>query len=310
MKPPFPILILLALVACGRQEVKIDASGSFEADEIIVSSEATGRILSLNVVEGSHLAQNSIVGSIDADGIQLQKAQVQASLAALKDKTADVEPQVKMLNAQLAVQQQQLNRLLHEKQRTENLIKSDAATGKQLDDINADITALDRQMEVTRYQIAVQKNNTFTQNRSILSEEQSLQKRVEQFDLQIKDASIINPVNGSVLAKYAEAGEMTSIGKPLYKVANLAEMNLRAYITGGQFSMVQPAQKVKVLVDKGDKAYRMYDGEITWISDKAEFTPKTIQTKEARANLVYAIKVRVKNDRFLKIGMHGDVQFR
>jgi HlyD family secretion protein len=167
-----------------------------------------------------------------------------------------------------------------------------------------------KQMVVTRRQIDVQRTNSNTQNRSILSEKEPLQKRVKQLELQIGDARIINPVNGTVIAKYAEAGEMTAAGKALYKIADLSTMTLRAYITGSQFSQIKLGQQVKVLVDNGAENYRTYPGTITWISGKAEFTPKTIQTKEERANLVYAIKVKVKNDGFLKIGMYGDVQFK
>jgi HlyD family secretion protein len=164
-------------------------------------------------------------------------------------------------------------------------------------------------MVVTRRQIDVQRTNSNTQNRSILSEQEPLQKRVKQLDQQINDANIINPASGTVIAKYAEAGEITAVGKALYKIADLSTMTLRAYITGSQFSQVKLGQQVKVFVDSGADNYRTYTGAVTWISDKAEFTPKTIQTKEERANLVYAIKVKVKNDGYLKIGMYGEVQF-
>jgi HlyD family secretion protein len=304
------IAIMVITLACNRREEAFDASGSFEAEEVIVSSEATGKIESLKLEEGTTLTQNAVVGIIDAENIQLQKEQVQASIAALREKTVDVKPQVKMLQDQLSVQQSQLDNLLHERNRVENLIKADAATGKQLDDIKAQIDVVRKQMVVTRRQIDVQRTNSNTQNRSILSEEEPLQKKVKQLDQQIGDANIINPVQGTVLAKYAEAGEMTAAGKALYKIADLSTLTLRAYITGSQFSQVKLGQQVKVLVDNGADDYRTYSGTITWVSGKAEFTPKTIQTKEERANLVYAIKVKVKNDGYLKIGMYGDVQFK
>jgi HlyD family secretion protein len=164
-------------------------------------------------------------------------------------------------------------------------------------------------MDVTRQQINVQRTNTNTQNRSVLSEKKPLEKRVEQLSELIGKAQIINPVNGTVITKYAEAGEVTSAGKALYKIANLDTLTLRAYITGTQLPQIKLNQIVKVMIDSGAKAYREYPGTITWIADKAEFTPKTIQTKEERANLVYAIKVRVKNDGYLKIGMYGEVMF-
>lgn len=274
-----------------------------------MSSELTGKITSLKLEEGALIPKNAVVGNIDAENIQLQKEQVQASIESLRDKTADVGPQVKLLEGQLSVQQSQLNNLMHEKARIQNLVKADAATGKQLDDINAQIEALRRQMEVTRRQIEVQRNSYRTQNRSILSEKKPLQKKIKQLENQISDAEIINPVNGTVLEQYAEEGEMTAAGKALYKIADLSQLDLRAYITGGQFSQVRLGQKVRVLVDSGDKKYRNYTGTVSWISDKAEFTPKTIQTKDERANLVYAIKIRVKNDGYLKIGMYGEVKF-
>lgn len=295
--------------ACNRDNKKTDATGSFEADEIIVSAETTGKIMSFQVDEGEQLDSNTIVGKIDKESIQLQKEQIQASIEALNEKTADAGPQVRMLQGQLAVQRQQLEGLLKDQERIQNLYKADAATGKQLDDINNQTSALRRQMEVTRRQIAVQQNTVYTQNRGILSEKKPLAKKVEQLNEQLSDADIINPVSGTVLIKYAEAGEMVAAGKPLYKIANLTELNLRAYLTGDQFSKLKLGDRVKVKVDYGKEDYKEYDGVVTWISGKAEFTPKTIQTKEERANLVYASKIKVKNDGFLKIGMYGEVEF-
>ncbi|MBD0378398.1 MAG: HlyD family efflux transporter periplasmic adaptor subunit, partial [Flavisolibacter sp.] len=162
------------------------------------------------------------------------------------------------------------------------------------------------QMAVTQQQMSVQRTSTGAHNRSILSETKPLQKRLAQFEDQLKRASIINPVQGTVITKYTEAGEITSAGKPLYKVADLSTITLRAYVTGSQLPQIKLGQLVIVLVDQGNK-YKEYPGTITWISDKAEFTPKTIQTKEERANLVYATKIKVKNDGYLKIGMYGEV---
>lgn len=309
MKQILFLSALVSLVACGKS-VKYDASGSFEADEVIVSSEVAGRIQTLNVKEGDTVSTGKIVGTIDAENIQLQKEQVEASIQALGQKTSDVSPKVQMLTDQLAVQQSQMNNLLHERSRIENLLKQDAATGKQLDDINAQIDMLKKQMAVTQQDINVQRSNVSTQNRSILSEGKPLQKRVEQLQDQLQRANVTNPINGTVLTKYAQAGEITSAGKALYKIADLSELTLRAYISGGQISQVKLGQQVKVLVDDGADKYKEYSGTITWISDKAEFTPKTIQTKEERANLVYATKIKVKNDGYLKIGMYGEVQFK
>lgn len=297
------------LISCGRNKNDVDASGSFEADEVIVSAEASGTIDSLKLEEGTQLHAGQVVGSVDAENIQLQKEQVEASIDVLKDKTTNVQPQISMLEQQLSVQQSQLNNLIHERNRIQNLVKEDAATGKQLDDINSQVEVVRKQMEVTRRQMEVQRSSSSTQNRGILSEGRPLQKKVEQLNKQISDATIVNPVNGTVIAKYAQEGEMTATGKALYKIADLTEMNLRAYVTGNQFSSLKLGQQVQVRVDNGSNGYRNYTGTITWISDKAEFTPKTIQTKEERTNLVYAIKIRVKNDGFLKIGMYGEVVF-
>jgi len=301
-------IIAVSLAACNSNKEKFDASGTFEADEVIVSSELNGKILSFDVDEGSVLKKDSTVGTIDAVNIALQKEQVEANIASLREKTSDVSPQVKLLQEQLTVQQAQLSNLEHEKKRIENLLKEDAATGKQLDDINYQVDALQKQMNVTQQQINVQKSNVSTQNRSILSEGKPLAKNIAMLEEQLSKSRIINPVAGTVLTKYAEAGEITAAGKALYKIADLSVITLRAYITGTQLSQVKLGQQVKVLVDDGKNKYKELTGTITWISDKAEFTPKTIQTKDERANLVYAVKIKVKNDGFLKIGMYGEVK--
>jgi HlyD family secretion protein len=301
------IALLVFLIACNRNNHHFDASGTFEVDEVVVSSEIPGKILSLNIDEGDTVSKGEIVGVVDAENLSLQKEQVQASIEALNEKTVNVAPQVQLLQDQLAVQQSQLNTLLREKGRFENLLKQDAATGKQVDDIKSQIDVIQKQLAVTRQQIAVQRNNTSSQNRTILSERKPLQKRVEQFNDQLQRANVVNPISGTVITKYAEAGELTSTGKALYKIADLSEMNLRAYITGAQLSQVKLNQQVTVLVDNGADKYKELPGTVSWISDKAEFTPKTIQTKEERANLVYAIKIKVKNDGYLKIGMYGEV---
>ena len=246
---------------------------------------------------------------VDAANISLQKEQVEANIQALSEKTADVTPQVRLLENQLAVQQSLLNNLLHEQTRIQNLLKQDAATGKQLDDIMAQVDVAKKSLALTQQQINVQRSNVATQNRGILSEGKPLEKRVAQLDDQLKRATILNPVSGTVITKYAEQGEITAAGKALYKIADLSTMTLRAYITGTQISQVKLGQGVKVFVDDGPDKYKELPGMISWIADKAEFTPKTIQTKDERSNLVYAIKVKVKNDGYLKIGMYGEVKF-
>ena len=308
MRKATSILLLILLLACSNKKNNYDASGTFEADEVIVSAQQTGQLLSFTVNEGDNLSKDEAVGLIDSTNLVLQKQQVQATLQSLSQKTADVQPQIKLLRNQLAVQQSQLDHAINERNRFQRLVEAQAATQKQLDDLNAQVDQLQKQMLVTQQQIAVQQSNTGTQNRSILSESNPLKKQVALIDEQLSKATITNPVAGTVIAKYAQQGELTASGKALYKIADLRVLNLRAYISGEDLPNVQLQQQVKVLVDDGKDSYKTYDGVITWIAGKAEFTPKTIQTKDERANLVYAVKIKVKNDGYLKIGMYGEVQ--
>jgi HlyD family secretion protein len=305
----FHLIAVTFIVACNRHGNAFDASGTFEADEVVVSASTSGKILSLTIDEGSVVAKDSVVGVVDPTDISLQKQQVEASIHALNEKTSNVTPQVKLLEDQLGVQQTQLNDLLLEKTRVENLLKEDAATRKQLDDINFQIESVKKQMNVTRQQIEVQKSNVATQNRSILSESKPLGKKAEQLQEMLNRTNITNPVTGTVITKYAEMGEIASNGKPLYKIADLSSMTLRAYVTGAQLPQIKLGQQVTVMIDSGENHYKRLPGTITWVSDKAEFTPKNIQTKDERANLVYATKIKVKNDGYLKIGMYGEVKF-
>nr|WP_199081421.1 HlyD family efflux transporter periplasmic adaptor subunit [Pedobacter sp. ASV19] len=301
--------IAVVLAACNSKDKLSDASGTFEADEVIISSEVPGKILTLNLEEGSNLKKDSIVGMIDPVPLQLQKAQVEATIGSLHQKTMDVKPQVKLLQDQTEVLKVQLINAFYERARVQNLIKADAATTKQLDDIDLQINVLKRQIAANKQQIKVQETTTGTQNKSVLSEYQPLKKSVAQIDDQLSRTRIVNPVSGTVLSKYAMAGEITAAGKALYKIADLSVITLRAYITETQLSQIKLNESVKVLVDNGSESYKEYPGTITMIADKAEFTPKTIQTKDERANLVYAIKVHVKNDGLLKIGMYGEIKF-
>lgn len=303
-----PILLLATMTACRSNNDEFDASGSFEADEVVVSAQLAGQLLHFTVEEGDSLAPGQVVGAIDSEGLNLQKQQVQATIRSLSEKTSNVVPQVELLHNQIAVQREQLEYLLHERERTERLVKADAATGKQLDDLTAQIEVQRKQIRVTQQQIDVQRTGTATQNRAILSERAPLQKQVAQMEEQLEKANIVNTVGGVVTTTYVEPGEVTAPGKALYKIADLSVMTLRAYVTGVQLPQIKLNQPVKVYVDKGAKDYRTYDGTITWVSDKAEFTPKTIQTKEERANLVYAVKIRVPNDGYLKMGMYGEVK--
>ncbi|MBV4356095.1 HlyD family secretion protein [Pinibacter aurantiacus] len=306
-KITFALLIATLFAACNADKKDYDASGNFEADEVIVSAQQNGELLSFTVTEGDTLQKDVVVGKIDVAGVEFQREQVQATIQSLKEKTTDPRPQLELTKKQLAVQQSQLEQQQREKARTENLVKADAATRKQLDDINALIDQLQKQINATKQQIVVQETNIATQNRSIMSEKSPLQKSVDTYNDQIRKGNIINPLTGVVLTRYALQGEMATVGKALYKIANIDTIYLRAYISGTQLSQIRQGQKVSVRIDDGKKNYKTYQGNISWISDKSEFTPKTIQTKDERANLVYAMKVRVKNDGFLKIGMYGEV---
>ena len=303
------IALLPAIMAGCKNNQEPDAQGTFEVDEVIVSAEVPVKILSLNLDEGSILKKDSVVGLIDSVPLELQKAQIEATIGALHQKTTDVVPMVQEIKDQIAVQRAQLSDDVMEKARTERLIKADAATTKQLDDLNTAIAVLQKQIAANEQQIRVQKTTTGTQNSTVMSESRPLRKSVAEINDQLRRTNIVNPINGTVLTKYAMAGEITTAGKALYKIGDVSIITLRAYITGAQLSQVKLNQKVKVLVDSTVSTYRTYPGVITFIADKAEFTPKTIQTKDERANLVYAIKIHVKNDGYLKIGMYGEVDF-
>jgi HlyD family secretion protein len=299
---------LLLLGSCSKEK-SYDASGTFETDEIIVSAEQSGKILALDAREGENLKAWQTVGSLDVSNLQLQKEQKEAALVAIAQKTADAGPQLELVRRQLAVQESQLAQQERERRRTANLVKADAATQKQLDDITASVDQLQKQIAATRQQINLYESNIGTQNRSILSEQGPARKSVSIVEDQIRKGSIINPITGTVLTQYAFAGEYASIGKPLYKIGDLSTLTLRAYITGNQLPEVKIGQQVTVQADDGKGGYKQYPGTISWISGKAEFTPKSIQTKDERADLVYAIKVKVKNDGYLKLGMYSELKF-
>lgn len=307
LKELIPFFSLL-IFSCTNKTMQHDASGTFETDEVIVSSEESGKLTSFNVQEGDELKKDCVVAHIDAVPISLQQEQVQASINALNQQLVDPKPHIKLLKDQLDVQKQQMDKLLTEKQRTVNLVNAGAATTKQLDDINSQIDVLQKQMKVTQQQINVEKNQIATQNRSILSQAKPLEKQIATLKNRESKTDVVNPITGTVLTKYAMEGEIVGAGKPLYSIANLSTLTLKSYITGAQLSQVKLGQQVKVYVDSTNDSYKEYNGVITWISDKAEFTPKTIQTKDERANLVYAIKIQVKNDGYLKIGMYGEVK--
>jgi HlyD family secretion protein len=315
--------LAIAFIGCKSDKQEFDATGVFEANEVIISAESSGKILKLDIEEGATLKAGQEIGLIDCLNLSLQKSQVQASIEAVGQKQNDASPQTKILHEQLntqqsqvATQKEQLRILEKERIRLQNLVNADAIPTKQLDDLVGQIDILKKQIMTTetqasvlRQQISSQEQQVAIQNRGILSERKPLQERVAQLDDQLKRCIIVNPTEGTVLVKYAEGNEITSMGKPLYKIADINVLTLRAYVSGDQLSKIKLNQSVKVMVDNGKDAYKEMTGKVDWVSSKAEFTPKTIQTKDERANLVYAMKIKVKNDGFLKIGMYGEVIF-
>ena len=289
------ILITTLLLGCSNGNGDFDATGTFESEEVIVSSEAMGKLVLFDVDEGMDLKQDQIVGLVDTTQLHLKKKQLESTIESVLSKQPDIPTQLAAIQEQIATAER-------EKIRIENLVNSNAATTKQLDDINAQLNLLNKQYDATKSSLTITRQG-------MRSETLPLIAQVEQIQDQINKSIIINPIDGTVLTRYAKQDEITSNGKALYKIADLSEMILRAYINGDQLGQVKLDQKVRVFVDKGDGKQKELEGEIYWVSSKAEFTPKTIQTKDERANLVYAIKVRVKNDGYLKIGMYGEIKF-
>jgi len=302
------ITALAALIACNSKP-QFDASGNFTADEVIVSAQQTGQLIAYELEEGKTLSEGQKVGQINVEVLKLQKEQVEATISSLKEKTLNPADQVAFIRSQYEVQKAQLEQQERELTRVRQLVAGGAATQKQLDDLTALVDQLRKQLAVTQNQLKVSLTNINTQNRNVLSQEAPLQKNAQAVQEQINQGEIINPVAGTVLVNYALKGEMQTFGKPLYKIANTDVLTLKAYITGDQLTQIKLGQQVTVRTDAGEGAQHTYQGKITHISNKAEFTPKTIQTKSERANLVYAIKVKVKNDGYLKIGMYGEVVF-
>jgi len=286
-----PILIFFA--SCSKGEKDFDASGVFEAKEIIVSSEVNGKILSLNIEEGRELEKGQEYGLIDTLQLYLKRQQLLYSIEAIGGRAIDV-------NKQIAGLEEQIRKLKIEKQRVETLLKRNAANQKQLDDINSNII-------VAESQLSAQKSSFEKGNKSISSEEASFRVQVLQINDQLEKCRIKSPIKGRVLLKYSEQGEITAMGRPIFKVSDIDNMILRIYITSSQLTQIKLNQEVKVFADFGEER-KEYKGIVSWISSKAEFTPKSIQVKDDRDNLVYAVKVMVENDGYLKIGMYADVK--
>lgn len=287
----------LLFASCSNKDGDYDASGAFEATEIIVSSEASGKIEYLNIMEGQQLEKGQQVGLIDTTQLYLQKMNLLSNIKGVRSQQPNIA-------AQTASIKEQITTLEREKQRTTNLIEANAATQKELDDING-------QIEVLQKQLSASESTLQKSSQNITAQSSSMDIQIEQIEDRLKKSIITSPITGTVLNKYAEEGELANMGTPLFKIADINHMILRVYVTNDQLSNIKLNNKVQVTVNnsKDSDSNRVYEGTVTWISDKSEFTPKTIQTKNERANLVYAMKVSVKNDGYLKIGMYGEVKF-
>ena len=292
MKRIVYIAAVVLAASCGT-EAEFDAQGTFEATEVVVSSEATGRILNFEVEEGMAIEANQMVGAIDSVQLHLQRKQLVAQHSALLGSRPDMKKQVAALREQIAKQNEELRRV-------ENMLKDGAATKKQKDDIEAQIKILESQLDAT---LSTLDKNTSTINNNSAA----LEAQIAALDDRISKCRVISPIGGTVLVKYAEAGELASVGKPLMKIADLDNIYLRAYFTSDQLANVNLGDEVKVVADFGGEERYDYTGRVAWISSESEFTPKTIQTKDSRANLVYAVKIAVENDGRLKIGLAGEV---
>ena len=287
----FFFLVVFGLFACNADNLKSDAYGNFEATETIISSEVNGKILNLTIEEGKDAKAGELVANIDTLQLILKKSQLVAQRNAIATKFGNIIGQIN-------VQEEQKINLQKDKERISKMFKDGAATQKQLDDINGGLNLVSKQIESIK-----------TQNSGVMNEIESFNLQIDQIQDQIKRSKVINPFDGTILEKYVETYEMVVIGKPIYKIANLAEMILKVYVDGSQLPAIKLNQSVKVIIDKDASANQVLNGNISWISSQAEFTPKIIQTKKERVNMVYAVKVKVKNDGTLKIGMPGEVQF-
>lgn len=288
-------IVLGCLSACGGNGNTFDATGAFESTEVIVSSEANGKIMELNLQEGDRLEAGAVLGYVDSTQLYLRKKQLEAGLRSVDIRKPDIRKQIASLEQQIAVARS-------EQQRMENLVKAKAGNQKQVDDIVNNIKVLQKQLDA---QYSTLNKTTGGAD----AEAESIIYQIMQLDDQLQKSRIVNPQSGTVLVKYAEPGEVTAAGKPLYKIADTDLLYLRAYPTADQLTQLKLGQTVRVFADFGEEEQREYPGTITWISEKSEFTPKGIQTKDERGNLVYAIKIAVRNDGYLKIGQYGEARF-
>jgi len=281
-------IVFATLFSCGKNNGKADGYGNFEATEITVSSENSGKLLMFNIEEGQNLTKDLFIGYIDTIPLSLKREQIVISKAVLNSKSKGVLSQISVLNAQMATAKKNQNRI-------ENLIKDNAATQQQLDNITGEINVLKQQIRSIEIQ-----------NAPVVNELKNIDIQLKQIDDQIQKSIITNPINGTVLTKYAEPNEITSFGKPLYKIADLSTMELRVYLSEPQLASIKIGQEVTVKIDDSD-TMKSFKGTVNWIASEAEFTPKIIQTKEERVALVYAVKIKVTNDGSLKIGMPAEM---
>ena len=282
------ILVTLGIISCNKNSEKADGYGNFEATEITVSSEGNGKIDFLQVQEGTILESQMQVGLIDTVQLYLTKQQLIASKSTVSSKSANVMSQKSVLEEQLKTVQ-------IEKKRIFEMFTENAATKRQVDEINGKVKVIEAQIRAVG-----------TQNAPIINDLKSIDVQIMKINDQIQKSKIINPIKGTVLTKYAEPGEITTFCKPLYKIADISEMTLRVFVSETQLPQLKIGQEVSVKID-GIEAMKSFSGTISWIASQAEFTPKIIQTKEERVNLVYAVKVKVKNDGSLKIGMPAEM---
>ena len=282
---------LSLLMGCSIQEEKSDAYGNFEAREIILSAQMQGELLSLDLEEGQTLEQGTTVGWIDTSMLAVKRQQLLAQKSSLAARLANIR-------AQEAVQAEQIENLQTEKDRIQRLLEDEAATPQKYDNIQGQLRVAEKRLQSIR-----------TQRQSVYAERQVLNTRLNEVQTQIEKCRITNPIKGTVLEKYLEPSEVAVPGKAIYKIADLSEMILRVYISGAQLPHIEIGQQVEVRIDENSEENQSLAGTVSWISSKAEFTPKIIQTKEERVDLVYAVKVRVQNEGSIKIGMPGEINF-
>ena len=285
----------LILGACSDREKDYDATGTFEATETTVFAEQSGTLLSFDIFEGDAIAQGQEVGLVDTTQLWLKIRQ----LAATKDVFQSQKPDI---GKQIAATRQQLAKARTEQQRYQELVADGAAPAKMLDDANSQVQVLQRQLDA-------QVSALHTQLSTLNSQQAATDVQVSQLQDQLRKCHVVAPVAGTVLEKYVERGEFVVVGKPLLKVADTDNLFLRAYVTSAQLQNIRLGQQARVFADYGNGQKKEYEGSVSWISSRSEFTPKTILTDDERADLVYAVKVTIRNDGYAKIGMYGEVRF-